>query len=107
MKRSTIKRKIRHKDPVTLSVARHVLTRDGGCVGAKIGMMGQCGTQFGPSERFNLELDHVNTAGLGKRGPSTPENLVSLCGLHHRVKTEQSRIWRPRLNDYLKKIYGD
>jgi hypothetical protein len=62
-------------------------------------MIGRCGTQFGPSDRFSLELDHVNTSGLGKRGPSIPENLVSLCGLHHRMKTEQSRVWRPMLNE--------
>lgn len=68
-------------------------------------MYGSCGTQFGPSDRFNIELDHVNTSGLGKRGPSIPENLVSLCGLHHRIKTEQSRVWREKLNDYLRKIY--
>lgn len=106
MKRSRIKRTIRHKDPVTLGVAHEVMRRDNGCVGPKIGMYGSCGTQFGPSDRFNIELDHVNTSGLGKRGPSIPENLVSLCGLHHRMKTEQSRIWRPLLNEYLKKLYS-
>jgi hypothetical protein len=105
VKRSNIKRTIKHKDPVTLGVAQSVLKRDNGCVGPRIGMLGRCGTQFGVSDRFNIELDHVNTSGLGKRGPSTPENLVSLCGLHHRVKTEQSRVWRARLNDYLDEFY--
>lgn len=107
MKRGTIRRSIRHKDPVTLGVAQIVLKRDKGCVGPRVGMLGRCGTQFGVSDKFNIELDHVNTSGLGKRGPSTPENLVSLCGLHHRVKTEQSRIWRARLNDYLEGLYGE
>ena len=106
MKRSRMKRTIKHKDPVTLAVAGEVLRRDAGCVGAKIGMIGRCGTQFGPSDRFSLELDHVNTSGLGKRGPSIPQNLVSLCGLHHRMKTEQSRVWRPILNEYLRKLYN-
>lgn len=107
MKRSRIKRTIRHKDPVTLGVAQEVFKRDGGCVGPRVGMYGRCGTQFGPSDRFGLELDHVNGSGLGKRGPSIPENLVSLCGLHHRMKTEQSRIWRPILNEYLEKFYKE
>lgn len=107
MKRSAIRRTIRHKDPVTLGVAHEVLQRDKGCVGVIVGMPGRCGTQFGPSDRFSLELDHVNTSGLGKRGPSTPENLVSLCGLHHRMKTEQSRVWRAKLNDYLRSIYSE
>jgi hypothetical protein len=52
-----------------------------------------------------MELDHVNGSGLGKRGPSIAENLVLLCGLHHRMKTEQSRVWRPKLNEYLEKHY--
>jgi hypothetical protein len=47
----------------------------------------------------------VNSAGLGKRGPSTPENTVLLCGLHHRVKTESSKRWRAELNSYLEKFY--
>lgn len=106
MKRSNIRRTIRHKDPVTLGVARAVLDRDKGCVASRVGMPGRCGTQFGVSDKFNIELDHVNTSGLGKRGPSIPENLVSLCGLHHRMKTEQARIWRPRLNEYLAGFYG-
>ena len=105
MKRSYIRRTPGHADPVTPDLVSLLRMRDGGCVGIKIGMSGECGTQFGPSRVFNLEVDHVNSAGLGKRGPSTPENTVLLCGLHHRVKTESSKRWRAELNSYLEKFY--
>jgi hypothetical protein len=105
MKRSMIKRTIRHKDPVSREVYMEVYRRDVRCVGPLVGMPGLCGSQFGPQAQPTMELDHVNGSGLGKRGPSIPENLVLLCGLHHRMKTEQSRVWRPRLNEYLSKHY--
>jgi hypothetical protein len=105
MKRSQIKRTIKHKDPVSREVYASVYSRDVRCVGPKVGMPGICGSQFGPQSNPPMELDHVNGSGLGKRGPSIPENLVLLCGLHHRMKTEQARAWRPVLNEYLKKVY--
>lgn len=105
MKRTTIRRSIRHKDPVTQDVWMKVYQRDVRCVGPKVGMPGLCGSQFGPQTHPTMELDHVNGSGLGKRGPSIPENLVLLCGLHHRMKTEQARVWRPKLNEYLAKYY--
>lgn len=52
-----------------------------------------------------MEIDHVNSSGFGKRGPSMEENLVVLCGYHHRVKTESSKRWRAALNEYLKEFY--
>ena len=82
-----------------------VYRRDVRCVGPVVGMPGLCGSQFGPQQHPTMELDHVNGSGLGKRGPSTPQNLVLLCGLHHRMKTEQARVWRPKLNEYLSKHY--
>jgi len=106
MKRTNIKRSIQHKDPVTKEVHYEVYIRDRGCVAARVGMPGSCGSQFGPQSNPPMELDHVNGSGLGKRGPSIAANLVLLCGLHHRMKTEQARIWRPALNEYLKKHYS-
>jgi hypothetical protein len=47
-----------------------------------------------------VELDHIDNAGHGKRGPSTPLNLVSLCADHHQDKTENTRKWRPILREY-------
>jgi hypothetical protein len=70
-------------------------------VGAKVGMGGACGSQFGPGETIIWELDHVDGAGMGKRGPSTMENLVLMCGYHHRIKTEASKTWRPKLREYI------
>lgn len=77
------------RDPVTPATAEHVLERDGGCLGPAIGMPGPCGGR--------IELDHILNGGLSYRGPSTPENLASLCSVHHRMKTEAAVKWRPLL----------
>lgn len=95
-----------HKDPVTPELRREVFKRDKTCVGPRIGMEGLCGSQFGSGATIVLELDHVENAGFAKRGPSIAENLVVLCGYHHRVKTESSKKWRPLLRKYLEGIYG-
>lgn len=74
-----------------------VLDRDAGCVGPFVGMPGDCaGT---------LELDHVRAShGMGMKSETTFANLVTLCGAHHRVKTNAGRTWRPVLLDYLERI---
>lgn len=95
-----------HKDPVTPDVYAAVMLRDNSCVGPRVGMQGECGSQWGPGRPVTIEMDHVNSAGFGKRGPSIEENLVLLCGYHHRVKTEASRRWRAALNEYLEQFYG-
>jgi hypothetical protein len=75
---------------VTPAVYAEVMARDGGCVGPRIGMVGDC---VGPSE-----LDHIRASGgLSLRSRSTPDNLAVLCGRHHRTKTEAGRTWRPKL----------
>ena len=79
---------------VTAEVHQAVHHRDGGCVGPRIGMPGEC--------EWHLELDHVRASGgLSLRSRSTPDNLVVLCSLHHRMKTEAGRTWRPPLLAYL------
>lgn len=80
---------------IPASVRAAVNARDKGCVGPRVGMPGDC---FG-----GRELDHVHNSGLGKKGPSTLEGLVSLCGFHHRLRTENARTWRPILDRYLAK----
>lgn len=95
LRRSPIRRHAR-KDPVTPSVANYVLARDFGCVGVVVEMEGTC--------QGRMELDHVDNAGLGKRGPSTADNLVSLCSFHHRMKTENAPTWRPLLRAYLERV---
>ncbi len=95
-----------HKDPVTPDVYAAVMLRDQSCVGPRVGMEEECGSQWGPGRPVVIEMDHVNSAGFGKRGPSIEENLVVLCGYHHRVKTEASRRWRAAINEYLEQFYG-
>ena len=90
-----------HKDPVTPQLRKDVLLRDKGCVGPRVGMHDSCGSQFGSGTNIVLELDHVFNSGFGKRGPSQMWNLVTLCGWHHRMKTESSRKWREALYEYL------
>jgi hypothetical protein len=90
-----------HRDPVTPRLRKDVLARDKGCVGPRLGMHDECGSQFGPGGQIQLELDHVFNSGMGRRGPSEMWNLVTLCGWHHRIKTESSRKWREVLYEYL------
>ena len=82
-----------HRDPVIDATWAAVRARDGGCVGPRAGLPGDCG---GP-----LELDHVLNGGLALRGPSTEGNLVTLCRDHHRYKTEHARGARMLLVAYL------
>ena len=95
-----------HKDPVTPELRRAVMKRDKTCVGPRVGMEGACGSQFGSGSIIVLELDHVDNAGFAKRGPSVEQNLVVLCGYHHRVKTESSKRWKPLLRKYLEEFYA-
>lgn len=68
-----------------------VRERDGGaCLGPRVGMPGECAG--------GIELDHVRASGgMGMKSPTEADNLVSLCGAHHRMKTAEGRRWRPRL----------
>lgn len=76
------------------SERRYVEHRDRICVGAVVGMPGEC---FG-----QLELDHVRASGgIGLKSRSTSDNLVRLCSNHHRLKTSDGRVWRPVLLDYI------
>lgn len=87
-----------HRDPVTPATYRYVIHRDRGCVGPRIGMGGTCAG--------SIEIDHVDNEGLSRRGPSTPSNLALLCSAHHRAKTENARLWRPALRNYLEGMEG-
>lgn len=71
-----------------------VIQRDQGCVGPDVGMPGDCAG--------SLELDHVRAShGMGMKSETTAGNLVTLCGAHHRTKTNAGRTWRPVLTTYL------
>lgn len=76
------------------AVRRQVILRDAGCVGPRVGMPTECAG--------GIELDHVRTSGgLGLKSASTADNVLSMCGTHHRMKTLEGRRWRPRLLAYL------
>lgn len=71
-----------------------VQRRDGGCVAKRAGLPGDC--------QFSLGLDHVRAShGMGMKSETTVDNLVTLCGAHHRWKTENGREARPLLLTYL------
>ncbi len=73
------------------------LDRDRGCIGPFVGMPGDC---YG-----TLELDHVRASrGIGMKSRTELDNLVTLCGGHHREKTENGRTWRPVLLAYLERV---
>ena len=68
--------------------------RDHGCVGPRVGMPDVC---LGA-----VELDHVRASGgIGMKSRSTLDNAASLCGRHHRLKTDNGKTWRPPLLDYI------
>jgi hypothetical protein len=70
--------------------------RDRGCVGYGR-LPGDC---WGA-----LELDHVRASGgIGRKSRTAADNLVSLCGEHHRYKTAHGREVRPVLLDYLESV---
>lgn len=93
------RRRKTHADPVTAAIRAYVLARDAfRCVGVVVGMRGEC--------EGHAEIDHVMNAGKGKRGPSVPSNLVSLCSRHHLEKTHHASRWRPPLMAYLARVEG-
>lgn len=77
--------------PVRLRI--EVLARDQGCVGYGR-FPGDC---LGPNE-----IDHVRAShGMGMKSRTELDNLVTLCGIHHRWRTEHGREGRPLLLAYL------
>jgi hypothetical protein len=77
-----------------VEVLTRLRERDRLCVGYVIGMPGEC---FG-----SLEPDHVRASGgIGMKSRSTLDNGALLCAAHHRLKTENGRVWRPVLLAYI------
>lgn len=73
--------------------AEAIWQRDGGrCVGPRLTppMPGDC---YGEPQK-----DHVRASGaIGKKSRSTADNGALLCSPHHRLKTDNGRVWRPPL----------
>ena len=86
-----------HRDPVTPAVALEVLQRDAGCVAVKLGEH--------PSRcRGRHTLDHVkDQPRMGKRAPSDPAHLVTLCEAHH-LENGWATSHRPELRAYLREV---
>lgn len=93
MKRSSIRRHP-HKDPVTPELRQAVLERDRGCVARRLDSLADyC--------EGHLTLDHVREQPMmGKRAPSDPAHLVTLCE-HHHIDTGWATANRPLLRSYL------
>jgi 5-methylcytosine-specific restriction endonuclease McrA len=73
-----------------------VIARDGGCVGFQ---------RFPGDCMGALEIDHVRASGgVGMKSRTEADNLVALCGSHHRWKTEHGRTARPLLIEYLEGV---
>ena len=73
-----------------------VLTRDKMCVAAKLGAADPCSGA--------LTLDHIQEGygRMGKRAPSDPAHLVTLCWHHHLDGWATSH--RPELRAYLEGV---
>lgn len=75
-------------------VREAVRFRDRSCIGPRIGMPYVC--------LGEVAVDHVRAAhGMGMKSESTERNGALLCFVHHRVKTENGREWRPRILDWI------
>ena len=87
----------RRKDPVTQEVALFVIQRDSGCVAVRLGES--------PADcSGRLTLDHVkDQPAMGKRAPSDPRHLVSLCEAHH-LWSGWATSHRPELRRYLEAV---
>lgn len=80
------------RDPVTEQVRSAVLRRDAGCVAPRLGATTLCDGR--------LTLDHVKDQPMmGKRAPSDPRHLATLCWSHHMDGWATSH--RPELRAYL------
>ena len=80
------------RDPVAQWLHDLVLVRDGDCVALRLGATDACAGR--------LTLDHVKDAPMmGRRAPSDPRHLATICFHHHLDGWATSH--RPELRDYL------
>lgn len=87
--------------PEERKARQEVRERDQGrCIGPLAGLPGDCAG--------SVEIDHVRAShAMGKKSPTTVDNLVLLCsgapGVegHHPYKTRNGREARPLLLDYI------
>jgi hypothetical protein len=93
------------RDPVTPAIRAAVLERDGRCIRSRMDTGHECRDTWGnphDSRRLDLlQLDHVQEGygRMGKRAPSDPAHLVSLCAASHLGGWATAN--RPALRAYL------
>ena len=99
MRRTPLRRKPFHADPVPATLAVTIYGRDRGCVAVKLGAS--------PADcRGRLTLDHVKDAPrMGRRAPSDARHLVTVCEWHHLEGWATSH--RPELREYLAAVNAD
>ena len=92
------------RDPVTPEVALAVLARDAGCVAPRLG-----GSFMDCAGRNRLE--HVkDEPRMGRRAPSDPAHLVTLCEGHTEPGMRAGYVWctdrknRAAMRDYLARV---
>jgi hypothetical protein len=96
-----------HDDPVTADVRSSVLARDGGCVAALLDPGHVCRDRWGwphtPHRVELMTLDHVQEAygRMGRRAPSDPDHLVTLCWHAHLDGWATAN--RPTLREHLRR----
>ncbi len=95
------------RDTVTPDVALAVFTRDQGCVAPRLG--GSTMDCFGRNR-----IEHVQSGygRMGRRAPSDPAHLVTLCEGHTETGMRAGRVWstdktnRAAMRDYLLAVNG-
>jgi hypothetical protein len=88
------------RDAVRADVREFVLERDGGCVATRIASERQWAID---SCEGRLTLDHVKDQPMmGRRAPSDPKHLVTICWHHH--LDGWATAHRPELREYLKGV---
>jgi hypothetical protein len=69
-------------------------------MGALAGMPGPCGG--------SEELDHIRASGgVGMKSKSIATNGARMCSAHHRLKTENGKVWRPRIASVVRALADD
>jgi len=87
-------------DAVRADVREFVLKRDGGCVAPRLAMRASESIDLCEGR---LTLDHVKDQPMmGKRAPSDPAHLVTICWHHH--LDGWATAHRPELREYLKGV---
>lgn len=78
-------------------VREHIESHQPSCVGHLAGMPGPCGG--------SEEIDHIRASGgIGLKSKSIATNGARCCSMHHRIKTEAGKQWRPKLIDIVNQL---